>query len=102
LDEKELSSIKKAKDIFNNSDWKANLAFISVNYSFLSTYITCLEKQNMMLFKSISVVITVKRKILRKNYKIHKEQKERLFTKNWKMYCQKIKDLKLLKTFSIF
>ena len=57
------SSIKKAKYIFNNSDLKANLAFISSNYSFLSTYITRLEKQNMMLSKSISVVKTVKQKL---------------------------------------
>ncbi|KAL4126775.1 hypothetical protein QTP88_010984 [Uroleucon formosanum] len=49
LDENDASSIKKAKDIFNNPNLKATLAFISSNYSFLSTYITRLEKQNMML-----------------------------------------------------
>jgi len=63
LDENDVSSIKKAKDIFNNPDLKANLAFISLNYSFLSTYITRLEKQNMMLSESISVVQTVKEKL---------------------------------------
>uniref|UniRef100_A0A2S2NDW7 DUF659 domain-containing protein n=1 Tax=Schizaphis graminum TaxID=13262 RepID=A0A2S2NDW7_SCHGA len=63
LDENDASSIKKAKDIFNNPDLKANLAFISSNYSFLSTYITRLEKQNMMLSESISVVKTVKEKL---------------------------------------
>ncbi|KAL4148721.1 hypothetical protein QTP88_002890 [Uroleucon formosanum] len=54
---------KKAKDIFNNPNLKATLAFISSNYSFLSTYITRLEKQNMMLSESISVVKIVKEKL---------------------------------------
>jgi len=63
LDENDASSIKKAKDIFNNPDLKANLAFISSNYSFLSTYITRLEKQNMMLFESISVIKIIKEKL---------------------------------------
>ena len=61
LDENDASSIKKAKDIINNADLKANLAFISSNYSFLSTYITRLEKQNMMQSESNSVVKTVKK-----------------------------------------
>jgi hypothetical protein len=51
------------KNIFNNPDLKANLAFISSNYSFFSIYITRLEKQNMMLSESISVVKTVKEKL---------------------------------------
>ncbi|KAL4097517.1 hypothetical protein QTP88_022289 [Uroleucon formosanum] len=63
LDENDASSIKKAKDIFNNPNLKATLAFISSNYSFLSTYITRLEKQNMMLSESISVVKIVKEKL---------------------------------------
>jgi len=63
LDENDASSIKKAKDIFNNPNLKANLAFISSNYSFLSTYITRLEKQNMMLSESISIVKIVKEKL---------------------------------------
>ncbi|KAL4097204.1 hypothetical protein QTP88_022015 [Uroleucon formosanum] len=63
LDENDASSIKKAKDIFNNPNLKATLAFISSNYSFLSTYITRLEKQNMMLSESISIVKIVKEKL---------------------------------------
>jgi hypothetical protein len=39
---------------------KANLAFISSNYNFLLIYITRLEKQNITLSESISVVKTVK------------------------------------------
>jgi hypothetical protein len=62
LDKKDASSTKKTKDIFKNPQLKANLTFISSNYSFLSTYITLLEKQNTILSESISVVKTVKEK----------------------------------------
>jgi hypothetical protein len=63
LDENEVSSIKKAKDIFNNPNLKTNLAFISSIYSFLSIYITRLEKQIVLLSESISVVKTVQEKL---------------------------------------
>jgi len=36
LDEKDVNSIQKAKEMFNNPHLKADLALISSNYSFLS------------------------------------------------------------------
>lgn len=62
LNENDASSIQKAIAIFNNPLLKANFAFMSLNYSFLSTWITRLEKQNTMLSEYISVVKTVEEK----------------------------------------
>ncbi|VVC24287.1 Hypothetical protein CINCED_3A023829 [Cinara cedri] len=98
LDENDASSIKKAKDIFYHPDLKANLAFISSNYNFLSTYITRLEKQNMMLSESISIVKTVKEKLPSPQGAKGKA----IYKKLENVLSKKIKDLKLLKTFPIF
>jgi len=42
---------------------KANLAFISSKYNFLSTSITSLEKQDMIMFESHSIIRIEKEKL---------------------------------------
>ncbi|KAL4097236.1 hypothetical protein QTP88_022042 [Uroleucon formosanum] len=67
LDENDVESIKKCKQILKSNNLEANLAFIMSNYGFISTSITRLETKGMSLTESIKIIKTAKESIYSAN-----------------------------------
>jgi len=63
LDSSDAVSIREAKDIVSDRSVEMNLTFIHVNYVFLPTTITQLEKQKLPLHESIATVKSVENKL---------------------------------------
>ncbi|XP_025205679.1 uncharacterized protein LOC112601985 [Melanaphis sacchari] len=63
LDSSDAVSIREAKDIVSDRSVEMNLTFIHVNYGFLPTTITQLEKQKLPLHESIATVKSVENKL---------------------------------------
>lgn len=63
LDSNDAVSIKEAKLLLNENSIEASLVFIHSNYGFLTSTITQLERQDISLIYSISIVKSVQNKL---------------------------------------